>query len=81
MLLQIFKKLCLAVHQSLAETMPSIATLLPTGKGTSASHLTATEDKFVSGEATIIEIAGVYKRYHCPMARTVLVGQKKSKKN
>jgi hypothetical protein len=36
----------------------SIATLLPTGKGTSASHLTATEDKFVSGEATIIEIEG-----------------------
>jgi len=59
---------------------PSIATLLPTGKGTSASHLTATEDKFVSGEATIIEIAGVYKRYHCPMARTVLLGEKDQKK-
>ena len=58
----------------------SIATLLPTGKGTSASHLTATEDKFVSGEATIIEIAGVYKRYHCPMARTVLLGKKDQKK-
>ena len=59
---------------------PSIATLLPTGKGTSASHLTATEDKFVSGEATIIEIAGAYKRYHCPMARTVLLGAKDQKK-
>ncbi len=59
---------------------PSIATLLPTGKGTSASHLTATEDKFVSGEATIIEIAGAYKRYHCPMARTVLLGEKDQKK-
>ena len=58
-----------------------VATLLPTGKGTSASHLTATEDKFVLGEATIIEIAGVYKRYHCPMARTVLLGQKNQKKN
>jgi Xaa-Pro dipeptidase/ectoine hydrolase len=58
----------------------SIATLLPTGKGTSASHLTATEDKFVSGEATIIEIAGVYKRYHCPMARTVLLGKENKKK-
>ena len=58
----------------------SIATLLPTGKGTSASHLTATEDKFVSGEATIIEISGVHKRYHCPMARTVLLGEKNQKK-
>ena len=59
---------------------PSIATLLPTGKGTSAAHLTATDEKFVSGEATIIEIAGVYKRYHCPMARTVLLGKKNQKK-
>ena len=39
----------------------SIATLLPTGKGTSASHLTASQDKFVEGEATIIELSGVYK--------------------
>ena len=59
---------------------PSIATLLPTGKGTSASHLTHTDEKFISGEATIIEIAGVYKRYHCPMARTVLLGEKDQKK-
>ena len=53
----------------------SIATLLPTGKGTSASHLTATQEKFVEGEATIIELSGVYKRYHAPMARTVLLGK------
>ena len=59
---------------------PSIATLLPTGKGTSAAHLTHTDEKFVSGEATIIEIAGAYKRYHCPMARTVLLGEKNQKK-
>ena len=58
----------------------SIATLLPTGKGTSASHLTATQDKFVSGEATIIEISGVHKRYHVPMARTVLLGKAEQKK-
>ena len=59
---------------------PSIATLLPTGKGTSAAHLTHTDEKFISGEATIIEIAGAYKRYHCPMARTVLLGKKDQKK-
>ena len=58
----------------------SIATLLPTGIGTSASHLTATDDKFVSGEATIIELSGVYKRYHVPMARTVLLGKPDQKK-
>ena len=58
----------------------SIATLLPTGKGTSASHLTHTQDKFVTGEATIIELAGVHKRYHVPMARTVQLGKAEQKK-
>ena len=58
----------------------SIATLLPTGRGTSASHLTATDEKFVEGEATIIELSGVNKRYHCPMARTVQLGKPEQKK-
>jgi len=58
----------------------SITTLLPTGKGTSASHLTATDEKFVNGEATIVELSGVVKRYHCPMARTVQLGKPEQKK-
>ena len=58
----------------------SIATLLPTGKGTSASHLTANDEKFVIGEATIIELSGTYKRYHAPMARTVNLGKPEQKK-
>ena len=58
----------------------SIATLLPTGKGTSASHLTATDEKFVKGEATVVELSGVVKRYHCPMARTVQLGKPEQKK-
>ena len=53
----------------------SIVPMIPTGKGTSASHLTASQDKFVEGEATIIELSGVFKRYHAPMARTVLLGK------
>ena len=53
----------------------SIVPMLPTGKGTSASHLTWSEDKFAEGEATIIELSGVNKKYHCPMARTVLLGK------
>ncbi|MDC0142578.1 M24 family metallopeptidase [Candidatus Pelagibacter sp.] len=58
----------------------SIVPLIPTGKGTSASHLSWTDDKFVEGEASIIEISGVYKKYHCPMARTVLLGKPNQKK-
>ena len=58
----------------------SITTLLPTGKGTSASHLTASDDKFKKGEATIVELSGTYKRYHAPMARTVNLGKPEKKK-
>jgi len=58
----------------------SIVPMIPTGKGTSASHLTWSEDKFVEGEATIIELSGVNKKYHCPMARTVLLGKSDQKK-
>ena len=58
----------------------SITTLLPTGIGTSASHLTATQDKFKNGESTIIEISGCVKRYHAPLARTVQLGKPEQKK-
>ena len=58
----------------------SITTLLPTGAGTSASHLTATQDKFKNGESTIIEISGCVKRYHAPLARTVQLGKPEQKK-
>ena len=58
----------------------SIATLLPTGKGTSASHLTASDEKFVKGDATVVELSGTYKRYHAPMARTVNLGKPEQKK-
>ena len=58
----------------------SIVPMIPTGKGTSASHLTWSEDKFREGEASIIELSGVNKKYHCPMARTVLLGKPDHKK-
>ena len=58
----------------------SITTLLPTGKGTSASHLTANDEKFISGEATVVELSGTYKRYHAPMARTINLGKPEQKK-
>lgn len=54
---------------------PAIAPLLPTGIGTSTPHLTWTDDLFKDGEATILELAGCRRRYHCPMARTVQLGK------
>src|SRR5690349_19041927 len=53
----------------------AICPLLPTGAGTSTPHLTWSDEPFRVGEATILELAGSRLGYHCPMARTVHVGQ------
>jgi ectoine utilization protein EutD len=54
---------------------PAIVPMLPTGFGASTPHLTWSDDPFKTGEATILELAGVRRRYHCPMARTVSLGK------
>jgi ectoine utilization protein EutD len=54
---------------------PAIVPMLPTGPGTGTPHLTWSDEPFRSGEATILELAGCYRRYHCPMARTVFLGR------
>ncbi|MFD2206717.1 ectoine hydrolase DoeA [Kiloniella antarctica] len=54
---------------------PAIVPLLPSGADASASHLTWNDKRMVSGEGTFFEIAGVYKRYHCPLSRTVFLGK------
>ncbi|MBA2175023.1 M24 family metallopeptidase [Halobacillus locisalis] len=54
---------------------PAIVPLLPTGDRTSIPHLTWSDRPFVDGNAVIIELAGCYKRYHVPLARTISIGQ------
>ncbi len=53
---------------------PAIVPLLPTGEKTSACHLTWTDERFKQGDPVIIELAGCYKRYHSPIARTAIIG-------
>ena len=53
---------------------PAIVPMLPSGVGASTPHLTWSDAPFKAGEATILELAGVRRRYHCPMARTVSLG-------
>jgi len=53
----------------------SIVPLLPSGPGTSTPHLTWSDSRFRHGEATIVELAGAHRRYHCPMARTLFLGR------
>ena len=52
-----------------------LMTMLPSGIGTSTPHITWTDEPFKEGEATILELAGCHRRYHCPMARTVHLGE------
>src|SRR5690625_383370 len=54
---------------------PSIVPLLPTGENTSACHLTWTDETFQDGQPVIIELSGVYRRYHSPLARTAVIGK------
>ncbi|MCM3392711.1 M24 family metallopeptidase [Cytobacillus oceanisediminis] len=58
---------------------PAIMPLLPSGERTSTPHLTWTDQRYKSGELVILELAGCYKRYHSPLARTVHIGQPSEK--
>lgn len=53
---------------------PAVVPMLPTGDHAGAPHLTWTDQPFRTGEATTIELAGVFGRYHAPLARTVMLG-------
>jgi ectoine hydrolase len=54
---------------------PSIVPLLPSGEEASAPHLTWDDQPMKNGEGTFFEIAGVYRRYHCPLSRSVFLGK------
>ncbi len=54
---------------------PAIVPLLPSGRAASAPHLTWDEQPLAAGEGTFFELAGVYKRYHCPLSRSAFLGR------
>jgi ectoine hydrolase len=54
---------------------PAIVPMLPTGEAAGAPHLTWSDRPFHTGEATTIELAGAFGRYHAPLARTVMLGE------
>ena len=53
---------------------PAIVPLVPSGADAAAPHLTWNGDGFRKGEATTLEIAGCYRRYHAPLCRSVFLG-------
>ncbi|PVA10811.1 ectoine hydrolase DoeA [Pelagivirga sediminicola] len=53
---------------------PAILPLLPSGSEAGAPHLTWNGRPFTKGEATFFEVSGVYRRYHAPCCRTLMLG-------
>ncbi|HET7580717.1 MAG TPA: M24 family metallopeptidase [Bacillales bacterium] len=53
---------------------PAIVPLMPSGIKTSAPHLTWSDGQYQEGNLVILELAGCYRRYHSPLARTVKIG-------
>jgi ectoine hydrolase len=51
--------------------MPIIAA----GEDASAPHLTWDESPLRKGEGIFFELGGCYKRYHCPLSRTLFLGK------
>ncbi|SEM10724.1 Xaa-Pro dipeptidase [Mesobacillus persicus] len=58
---------------------PAIVPLLPSGERTSTPHLTWTDERYEKGDIVTLELAGCYKRYHSPLARTVSIGKPEQK--
>jgi ectoine hydrolase len=54
---------------------PAIVPMLPSGAETSAPHLTWDDRPFRKDQGTFFELAGCYRRYHCPLSRTVYLGE------
>jgi len=54
---------------------PAIVPMVPSGIDASAAHLTWNDLPLKSGVGTFFEIAGCHRRYHCPLCRTIYLGE------
>jgi ectoine hydrolase len=54
---------------------PAIVPMMGSGLDATAPHLTWDDQPFRNDEITFFELTGCYRRYHCPLARTVYLGK------
>ncbi|KAA3447260.1 ectoine hydrolase DoeA [Mesorhizobium sp. SARCC-RB16n] len=54
---------------------PAAVPMIGAGADASAPHLTWSDRELRSGESIFFELAGVHKRYHCPLSRTFYLGR------
>jgi ectoine hydrolase len=53
----------------------AICPLMPVGEGTSTPHLTFSDAPLPDNTLAMLEIAGVRRRYHAPLTRTIYLGR------
>ncbi len=61
--------------EEFAGDYPAIVPLMMAGEATTTPHLTWTEKTYVKDEAVLLELAGAYRHYHAPIARTIFLGK------
>lgn len=61
--------------EEFAGDYPAIVPLMMAGEATKTPHLTWSGKRYEKDEAVLLELSGVYKHYHAPIARTLFLGQ------
>ena len=59
---------------------PAIFPIMPSNERTTCAHLGWSPDRvYAEGDLVLLELCGVHKRYHCPLSRTVFLGDPPAK--
>jgi len=53
----------------------AIAPIMPSGKRTATAHLSWIDRRYQENEVVLMEFAGSKYKYHCPLARTLYLGE------
>jgi Xaa-Pro dipeptidase len=61
--------------EDFAGDYPAIVPLMMAGEATKTPHMTWSEKRYEKDEAVLLELAGAYRHYHAPIARTIFLGQ------
>ncbi len=62
-------------HEEHFGDYPAIVPMLSSGADSSAPHLTWDGTPFENNQCSFFELAGCHKRYHCPLSRSIYLGE------
>jgi len=66
-------------HEEHFGDYPAIVPMLSSGAEANAPHLTWDGSVFNKDECSFFELAGCHKRYHCPLSRSIYLGEPSAK--